>query len=252
MNLKTATFALIPLALPTSVMAEEEKAWQANAELGAIFTSGNTETTSIKAKLDVKQELESWSNHYVLDALFKEDEIETEIDGVVSEEKQTTAEKYFASLQANYKLESEGSSLFVFGSHTDDKFGGISKYTTIAAGYSRHLYKSDAALLKADIGPGYVFGEQADGTEIDSSIIRLAADYSLKVSENATFTQVVSVESSFEGEKNTRTKSETGFAAKINGSLQMKLGLVITNNSEVSVGTEKTDTETTVTLVYAF
>ncbi len=250
MNLKTATFALLPLALSTSVMAEEEKAWQANAELGAIFTSGNTETTSIKAKLDVKHELESWSNHYVLDALFKEDEI----DGVDSEETQTTAEKYFASLQANYKLESEGSSLFVFGSHTSDRFGGIRKYTTIAAGYSRHLYKSDDALLKADIGPGYVFGENNDDerTEIDSSIIRLAADYSLKVSENATFTQVVSVESSFEGDKNTRTKSETGFSAKINGSLQMKLGLVITNNSEVPENTEKTDTETTVTLVYAF
>ena len=44
----------------------------------------------------------------------------------------------------------------------------------------------------------------------------------------------------------------TALTAKVNTSLALKVSLTIKNNSEVPVGTEKTDTETAVTLVYSF
>ncbi|AWB68222.1 DUF481 domain-containing protein [Saccharobesus litoralis] len=255
-----STLTMIALSVVAlNAVAEEEKSWQASAELGAIFTSGNTETTSIKGKIDVKQELESWSNQYIFDALLKEDEIESkDSNNNTVKQTQKTAEKYFLSAQGNYKLNTKGSSLFVYGSHTDDKFGGVTKYSTISAGYGQHLYKTSTSLLKADIGPGYVWSKQADktdgteGKEDNSGIIRLSADYRWKINEFATFTQAVSFEVPTDSDKNRRSKSVTGFAAKISESMQMKLGLTAINNSEVVEGREKTDIETTVTVVYNF
>ena len=50
----------------------------------------------------------------------------------------------------------------------------------------------------------------------------------------------------------TTTRSETALTANIVGALAMKLALVVRHNSEVIEGKEKTDTESTVTLVYRF
>ncbi|WP_232824621.1 DUF481 domain-containing protein [Algibacillus agarilyticus] len=262
--MKLTTFKISALAatlLAANVCAEteaEQSPWEASAELGAIFTSGNTETTSVKGKLDVKHELESWSNQYILDALFKEDKVDQDGEKVT----QKTAERYFASAQGNYKLNEQGSSLFIYGSHTDDKFAGVSKYTTLSAGYGQRLYKDETSLLKGDIGPGYVWSQQQDTVDDQGNvisaptdtagIIRASVDYKWKINKFSTFTQAVSVEAPFDSDKNRRTKSETGFSAKISNDLSMKLGLTITNNSKVSLGTEKTDTETSVTVVYVF
>ena len=238
---------LVALALPVATFAEEDRSWGGAAELGAIFTAGNTETTSVKGRLDLKQALEKWDNEYQFDVLFKEDEVTDSTTGEERTEK--TAEKYYVSAKGNRRLEDENSKLFVFASHTDDEFAGVSKYTTIAAGYGRRLLETAHTSLDADIGPGYAFGEQSDGEDIEDVIVRASAHFQWAVSENAKFEQRISTEA---GADNTRTISETSLITQINGSLSMKLGLTITNNTEVPADTEKTDTESTVTLVYSF
>ena len=69
--------------------ADEVKPFTMDGEFGYIATTGNTETTSIKGKLSVHQELTQWSNDFTIEALYKKDEI----SGV----EQTTAQKYFVS-----------------------------------------------------------------------------------------------------------------------------------------------------------
>ncbi len=54
------------------------------------------------------------------------------------------------------------------------------------------------------------------------------------------------------GENLTTTRSETALSVNIVGSLAMKIAVVVRHNSEVLEGKEKTDTESTVTLVYGF
>lgn len=234
--------------LATSVQAaeEEKKNWQASAELGIILTSGNTESTSVKGKIDAKHELDSWSNQYIIDALFKEDEV-TNADG--DKETQKTADKYFLSAQGNYKLETKNDSLFVYAAHTEDKFGAFATISTVAAGYGTRLLESESFFLDADIGPGFTQNETQDGIKDDSFIVRGNADFQWVISESATFTQKLSIET---GGDNTQTKSDTAIAVKINGSLQMKAGISLTNNSEAPADKEKTDTTSYVTLVYNF
>ena len=58
--------------------AEEQKTWEVTSEVGAIITSGNTETTTLKGGIKVLHNLEYWNNEYKLDGIYKEDEVEND------------------------------------------------------------------------------------------------------------------------------------------------------------------------------
>lgn len=251
------TLVLALTALSTTAFADDKKRpWDVEVDIGAIATSGNTETTSLQFKVDAKQNLEKWENQYVFNSLFKEDEVEQD-DETTSKEK--TAEKYFGSAKFAYLLGVEKSYLFGFGSHTDDKFGAYRTYSTIALGYGDWVYSSPKLNWFVEAGPGYFEGEKVIGSDNDTipdsitdesgAMLRAATALEWKISSNAEFKQTISVES---GSDNTRTQSETSLATSINGSMKMKVGFAIANDSDVAPGKEKTDTTTFVNLVYSF
>ncbi len=220
--------------------------WQTSAELGAITTSGNTKGTSVTGKIDARQELQNWSNEYIASAFFKEDE-KTDLNGNRFSEK--SAERYFVSGKAGYKLDTDNAKLFVLGSHTEDDFGAYQSYSLVSAGYGDRLYQQDNLTIDAEIGPGYYRGRTAlDATE-NGAMLRTAANLDWKVSDYATFRQQISLDASSD---NKRTQSETSISAKINGSMQMKAAFLLQHDSEVPLGKKKTDTQTSLTLVYSF
>lgn len=237
--------AVVSMQAQANQPAGADKVWTTSAELGAITTSGNTVGTSVTGKIDAKQELEQWSNQYILSAFFKEDE-KTENGNKVTEK---SAERYFVSAKAAYKLEEDFDKLFVFGSYTDDKFGAYLKYTTLAVGYGTRIYNAEDKSLDVEIGPGYFTGERSTGETENGLIVRGAAAFNWTISESASFAQTLSVEY---GDDNTRTIAESALLAKINGALQMKAAFLVQNDSEVPVGKKSTDTQTSLTLVYSF
>jgi putative salt-induced outer membrane protein YdiY len=251
------TLALVFTAFTMTAFAEDKKRpWDVEVDIGAIATSGNTETTSLQFKVDAKQNLEKWENQYVFNSLFKEDEVEQDDE---TSRKEKTAEKYFGSAKFAYLIGVEKSYLFGFGSHTDDKFGAYRTYSTIALGYGDWLYSGSALNWFVEAGPGYFEGEKVIGSDNDTipdsitdesgAMLRAATALEWKITSNAEFKQVISVES---GADNTRTQSETSLATSINGSMKMKVGFAIANDSDVAPGKEKTDTTTFVNLVYSF
>lgn len=251
------TLLLTMTALAATASADEKKQpWDVEVDVGAIATSGNTDTTSVQFKVDAKQNLEKWENQYVFNSLFKEDEVEQD-DGTSNTEK--TAEKYFGSAKFAYLLGVEKSYLFGFGSYTDDKFGAYRTYKTVALGYGDWLYSSPTLNWFVEAGPGYFEGEKviegADETLPDTinnesgAILRAATALEWKITSNAEFKQTISVES---GADNTRTVSETSLATSINGSMKMKVGFTVANDTDVAPGKEKTDTTTFINLVYSF
>lgn len=240
--------SLLTIALSGSVLAETTpaKSWSTAAELGAITTSGNTKGTSVTGKIDSKQELEHWSNEYVLSAYFKEDE-QKDSSGVARNEK--SAERYFVSGKGGYKLDQDNATLFVFGSYTDDAFGAYSKYSLVSLGYGDRLYQDDNKTLDAEIGPGYFSGRTSDDRTENGLMLRTAANFNWAFSDTASFKQTLSVEV---GSDNTRTAAESSISAKLNGKMQMKAAFLVQNDSDVPLGKKKTDTQTALTLVYAF
>ena len=251
------TIVLAFAALTNAAFADEKKRpWEVDVDIGAIATSGNTDSTSLQFKIDAKQNLEKWENQYVFNSLFKEDEVEQE-DETTTKEK--TAEKYFGSAKFAYLLGVEQSYLFGFGSYTNDKFGAYRTYTTAALGYGDWIYFSPTFNWFVEAGPGYFEGEkviESDDVNIpdrlaneSGAILRAATALEWKITSHAEFKQIISVES---GADNTRTQSETSLATSINGSMKMKVGVAIANDTDVAPGKEKTDTTTFVNLVYSF
>nr|WP_229805201.1 DUF481 domain-containing protein [Alteromonas halophila] len=224
---------------------EEQKPFTMEGELGFIFTTGNTETTSASAGLTAHQELENWSNDYIVEGLYKKETVE--IDG--EEVERTSAQKFFSSAQGNYKLDNPDHRLFGFASYEDDRLSNYDYQATIAAGWNQKVLETKTQTFEYSLGPGYAFRETQDGEELNGLIVRASAAYSWRISETAKFTQTLSTEV---GSENTKSRAESALTATISGNLSMKVSVKLDHNSNVAPGIEKLDTETAVTLVYNF
>ncbi|CAN7393926.1 DUF481 domain-containing protein [Massilia sp. LjRoot122] len=223
-----------------------EGGWFTSAELGAITTSGNTTGTSVTGKIEARHETENWSHEFIVSGFFKEDEHENE-DGQT--ERTKSAERIAASAKASLKLLGEGKRAFILGSHVNDQFGAYTRYSSIAVGHGSRWLNSDEKTLDVEVGPGYFTGERATGEDESGLTVRGAAQFRWRVSPSAFFAQTVSVE---KGTSNTRSVAETSLSTKINSTMQMKAGFSARNDSSVPVGKKNTDTQTSLTMVYAF
>ncbi len=246
-TLKLLTLTGLTLTIPTLYAEEPPKKlepFKAELELGIIATSGNTESTSLKGKATLHQDFRAWKNKYLIDTLYKK----SEYDG----ETKTTAQKLFLSAQSDYKLSDENTSIFVYGSHTDDRLSGYEYQNTVAVGYSARLFSNQYSFLDYSVGPGYSFNKTDEGEKGESAIVHLEAEYLFNISPTAKFTQTFSTEMALESDENTQTKSETAISTKIRRDLSMKTAYSITHNSEVLSTKENTDTVTSVSLAYTF
>lgn len=229
---------------------DEEKKWKVSAELGAISTSGNTQTTSFNGKLEVEHKMEHFKNNYVLSALYKKDKITLDDGSRISE---ATADKYFLSAKSAYPLKREFSNAFVFASHAHDEFGAYLDYSTFSAGYGMRLLNANVMQLDVEIGPGYFRGKKVfeDNTTVTESglMVRGLGTFAWQLSESAEFKQTLEVQASSD---NTRIISDTSLSAKVSDRMQMKVGYTLHNDSDVAPGKKGTDSTTYINLVYSF
>ena len=244
--MKKLLLAIAGTCVAASAIAQDEpKPFTMDGEFGLIVTTGNTETTSATAGITAQQELENWSNDYRIKGLYKEETVIQ--DG--EEVERTSAQKFFASAQGNYKLENPDHRLFVFSSYEDDRFSNFAYQATLAGGWSQKMWETEKTAFEYSVGPGYSWAETQAGVDNDSFIVRGSAAFKWFISDTAKFTQTASTEV---GSENTKSRAESALTATISGSLSMKVSLRLDHNSNVAEGVEKLDTETAVTLVYNF
>ena len=230
--------AAITLTMPFAAHAgsefvEGDATLAGEAELGATLTTGNTDTSSFKARLALKQELGDWENEYVFEGLYKEDTEEV------------TAKRYFLGVSylcanTNYEV---------------DPFTGYDFTSTTSAGYGHRFIDTDRMSLKAEAGPGYIYQQLdeesalAEGYDSDDSVVAHAViDFQTKISDSSKFQQ------KFVADWGSKldARSETSLTANIVGALAMKFAVIVRYNSEPLDDKESTDTETNMTLLYAF
>ncbi len=264
-------FILAGLLFSSSVLSEEAlensdekkpKKLQVEAEFGMIMTSGNTESSATVGKLDVKQDFKKWKNNYIVQAFYKEDDVTINVNGEEIKETQTTADKFFASVQSDFKLDNEHKGIFAYVSYEDDKFSGFDYQATVAVGYSDRLFENEKSWLDYSIGPGLAIARTEESIDDNDQIIpsektetfavRISGAYQYNFTDHAKFTQKISSDVAGESDKNTKTKSETGLTATINGSMALKLSYVIQHNTQPPFDKDKTDTTTAVTLVFTY
>lgn len=213
-----------------------EKVWSGEASLTYLLKNGNTESSTLGAKLRAEQDLPRFRFTYRLEGSNQEtEEVRTE-------------EKYFAATKADWKFW-EHTYTFILLEHEDDRFAGYDYQTTLSAGLGHTALDTDTHKLSLEFGPGYRRTKVTADDVNEETTARAALNYAWQVSESAKLTQDLSSEW---GEDATLTRSQTQLKAKINSKLSMTLGYDVRHLSRVELGAEKTDTTTYVSLDYSF
>ncbi|MDU0355821.1 DUF481 domain-containing protein [Paraglaciecola aquimarina] len=217
-------------------------------ELGFILARGNTNASTLKAKINTSQELETWSYQIIADTLYKQSKRTVNGENVTT----TSAHNTFLSIQGDYKLVEPENRVFAYAEYEQKRFSGFHYQAAFATGWSSKLWNTKNSELKYSIGPGYAISEIDEGSNKEEQkgiIARAAMQYKKKFSHQATFLQFISTElaTSF-----SKTRSETSLSTKLSGALAMKLSLVLNHETSNNDDSNEVDTQTAVTLVYQF
>lgn len=229
-----AFFAAINLAQAAD--DKEPKGLSGSAEFGLVATSGNSDNSTANGKFAIANDIEKWLHTGKLTI------VNTESENV------TTAERYVLKLKSNYKL---GGNQFLFAglTHDVDEFSGFDYQTSVVVGYGRVLYDTEKFKLSMEIGPGYRTSKLKTGGDESEGIVGFAAVSKYIVNEATFIDAGLSVES---GSDQTITELELGYVNSLTQSLALKLGYDLKHSSDVPAGSTKTDTITSVNLIYSF
>lgn len=226
------------LLLSTSLLTAPAYAgdWTGEGEFGFTSTSGNTDSQSLNAKLGIGKKSGQWDHNAKVEAL------QSSNSGVDS------AEVFVFTEKSEYRFAEK---TFAYGKlrHEEDRFSGFDHQSVVSAGAGHVFIEGGKNVLEASAGIGYRDSETDTGIKEQEAVFDGELKYTYKISETSEFNQNILLES---GDSNTYTKSETFLKLVVVGNLGAKFSYEVKNNSDVPAGTDKTDTITTVTLVYSF
>jgi putative salt-induced outer membrane protein len=229
--LSTGSVALMLCLLSGFALAEVT----AKGELGASFASGNSETESANAALEVGLTSGKWAHTLGLAGNYG------------SDNDVTTAQRWEVRGQSGYDL-TDRTYWFGAGRYEDDRFSAYDFQATASTGLGYKFIDSERTKLWVQGGPGYRFAEfNQTGESEDSAIIRGDLGFDHQLTETTKIVERFLVET---GSDNTYLQNDLGLEVTIKGSLAVRLGYQVRHNSDVPPGVDKTDTLTTVGLIY--
>ncbi|WP_020409130.1 DUF481 domain-containing protein [Hahella ganghwensis] len=244
MRLLTAGLVIVVQAMSFQVLAQQGQ-WEGETELGVLVTSGNTKQTNVKGRLALKYDNAPWRNS--IDARV----IYTESDN------STTAEKYRAQLKTDYKY-TERKYWFIQESYANERFSGYDFEVSATTGMGYRLWQyGERSVLDVSAGGGYKFSkleekqEETGSRNAHEAIARLAGQLDVELSDTALFRQKVSSEMGLE-ENDVVAESESSVQSQIMEGLSMKISFYVKHRSDPPFGAERTDTETSLSLLYTF
>ncbi len=242
MRVSLTAAILAALMLPTAAFAQEATAeadtgWKGQGELGLAISKGNTDSQTLVGKLGAAHEGDLWKNEFGLALLYGKS------DGLES------ADRYEAFGTTGRRL---GAKSYLFGSlRTErDHFAAYEYQWTTAFGYGYEAIKNDATHLTFEIGPGYRWSKLQDvRVHENEAIARGYMDFGHQLTATTSIYDTLLIEA---GKDNTFAKNDLGLQVAMSDALALKAGLEVRHNTDVLPGVKKTDTLTTVNVVYGF
>ncbi|MBL8265008.1 YdiY family protein [Steroidobacter sp.] len=220
--------------------------WSGKGEAGLVVASGNTNTETANAKLQVVNETDNWKNTLGAAALYSSDE-----DGKIANRWETFG-------QADWKF-SERNFLFAAGRYEEDEFSGFEYQTTASLGVGRRFIENDRTKLVGTVGAGYKFYETRDafddetgvlieeGVSQDEVVFRGTIDFDHKFTATTSLLNKFIVES---GADNTFVQNDLSLQVKMTDVLALAVGYSVRHNTDPPADFKRTDKLTTINLVY--
>ncbi len=233
--------------------ASADEGWSGTGEVGLAMARGNSRSENLNLRLAFSREDARRKHAVSASALRARGEVSGDFDG-----DGTTEERY--AISAN-RYELAGSSALRFdarrhlsgtGRYERDDFSSYDYQATVALGYGHRFIQSERTRLMGELGPGYRRAREADTGQVQSSlIVRGMFDLRHQLTDSTELTNTLLVES---GKDNTFVQNELGVSVAMNERFALKAGLQARHNSDVDAdaGIRRTDTLTTVNLVYNF
>ena len=161
--------------LGSSALAQQSELVR-ELEVGALFTSGNTDEHSLNFAGNISRTQNNWEYRFTLDGIY------------ASSDDETKGQRFYGVGSANYEF-SEDSFFLARVSHEDDRFSGFDSQSDFTLSYGRGFLQARNDMdLVFNTGIG-IRWSRLDGSDFDEPILRLAGDYEWILSNSATFSQ---------------------------------------------------------------
>lgn len=217
-------------------VAEEEQGWSGEGRVGFVATGGNTDTETLNVGIDVQRKSDKWLHSLGLRAVN------------ASDTGQTTAERYEFAGKTQHEL-SPKSYWYTTLRYQDDRFSAFEYQSSLAGGYGRKFIDNDVTLLSGEAGAGFRRSKPLDMEAEGDAIFQGSIKYQRKISDTAKVLNTFIVEA---GEENTYLQNVAAVELKVNNRISMSAGYELRHNTDVGPGIERTDTLTTLNLIFGF
>ncbi len=221
-----------------------------SGELGFASAHGNSSTESFNGRLKGRYTDGDWIHSLDLFGMRSSAEYtNTADDGTTTRERQTTAERYTAAAGSALQL-GEHRQLTATGRYETDDFATYDRLATFGIGYGTRLLDWQNFYLDAQIGPGVRRAHDAVEDREETGLIgRGLFDLKYTITPTTDLVNTLLIES---GSYNTYAQNDFGVQVAMNQRFALKAAWQMRHNSDVSDDSKKTDTLTTVNLVYTF
>lgn len=225
-----------------------ETGWSGTGEFGLVLARGNADTDTLNAKLDVKHEDESWVHSGGVSML------RAEANDL------RTANRFEIGGKSAYKF-NERHYLAGVARYENDDFSPFENQWSVAITYGVHAINTERTKLSFEVGPGFrrfdpvpfVFSVDPpvaiDPEAENEFMLRGFADFKHQLNDNVGLYNTFLAEA---GEDNTFLQDDVGVLVKMTDALALKAGFQFRRNSDVPFGVDKSDTLTTINVVYGF
>lgn len=241
----------VPVPEPAPEPAPPAPTFTGGGELGFAAASGNSNTESFNGRLDLTYtDGGAWRHSASLFGLHSRSEyLRTHEDGSQVRDTRTTANRYTVTANSAYLMDDRGT-LNTSLRHEEDDFGTYSRQQSLSLSYGNRVIENERAHLDLQVGPGYRRAYDTLDERNEASFIgRGLIDLRYALSENTEIVNKLLVES---GEYNTFAQNDLGVSVTMNSHLALKAGWQARHNSDVAPDRKRTDTLTTMNVVYRF
>lgn len=220
--------------------------WTGKGEAGLALASGNTSSKNGNVKLDLATTVEQWKHAFGGTAAY------------VATDGETTGQRWEVHEQSDYNFSAQ-SFWFGAGRYEDDRFSGFNYQATLSTGVGRHFIDNDTTKLTATVGVGYKMFETQDvfddtgtvllqkGDSDNEAVFRGTVDLSHAFTATTKLLEKFLVES---GANNTFVQNDLGIQVQMTDVLALAAAYSVRYNTDPPLGFGKTDTLTTLNLVY--
>ncbi|MFO1503325.1 MAG: DUF481 domain-containing protein [Steroidobacteraceae bacterium] len=233
------TWIMMTLAAAIAGTVPAMADWTGKGEAGIAVASGNTDTKSANAKIALGNKHDQW------------EELATLAGNYVRTAGDTTAKRWEVGLQERYNFAPK---TFWYGGlrYEEDKFSGFDHQGVVSTGVGHKFIDNDTTHLSGQVGLGYKFYKTIATPLVpadkNSKVVGVAGlDFDQKLSDTTKVFDKASVEVA---SGNKFFQNEIGLAVKMSDRLALSLAYAVRHNTDPPAGFKKTDTLSTLNLVY--